>query len=40
MGIGSSARLHSSGIAQGQVAVCCEHGDERSVCIKCWEFLD
>ena len=32
--------LDRAGSGQGQVAGCCECGNEHSGCIKCWEFLD
>ena len=32
--------LDRSGSGQGQVAGCCESGNEPSVSIKCWEFLE
>jgi hypothetical protein len=32
--------LDSSGSGQGQLASCCEHGNESSGCIKDWEYLD
>jgi hypothetical protein len=33
-------RLDRSGLGQGQVAGCCEYGDEPSGSIKCGEFLE
>jgi hypothetical protein len=33
-------RLDRSGSGQGQVAGCCEYGDEPSGSIKCGEFLE
>jgi len=32
--------LDSSGLGYGLLAGCCEHGNEPSGCIICWEFLD